>query len=207
MIKFQESPEKFSFSLDCRGILYASLQYIPHFFTYGRRRIYIMDWLDSFIYLVFISAAAFPLGRMIPKQWLKYDRYPFCAFEWENDGKIYNRLRIRKWQDRLPDMSKLFPSVMKRKELQSGFTSDDLYLLLEETCVAELVHAALCVFGIHCMNLWSGIGGIVFYILYLTLFQLPYIMIQRYNRPRLARLYQRMNRERSQQYESVNTQL
>ena len=166
-----------------------------------------MDWLDSFLYLVLISGIAFPLGRMIPKQWVHYDRFPFCASEWEEDGKTYNRLGIRKWQHNLLDMSRIMTKYMKRKELPENYTEADIRYLLDETCIAEAVHGALCVFGMHCMRLWSGIGGIVFYILYVTLGQLPYIIIQRYNRPRLARLYQRMNRERSLQYEGADTQL
>ena len=166
-----------------------------------------MDWLDSFLYLVLISVIAFPLGRMIPKRWVHYDRLPFCTSEWEEDGKIYNRLGIRKWQHKLLDMSRIMTKYMKRKELPEHFTGDDIRYLLDETCIAETVHGALCVLGMHCMRLWSGIGGIIFYILYVTLGQLPYIIIQRYNRPRLARLYQRMNRERSLQYEGADTQL
>ncbi|MBQ7922197.1 MAG: glycosyl-4,4'-diaponeurosporenoate acyltransferase [Clostridia bacterium] len=166
-----------------------------------------MEWVDSFLYLVLISVIAFPLGRMLPKQWVNYDRFPFCTAEWEEDGKIYNRLGIRKWQHKLLDMSRIMTKYMKRKELPENYSEDDIRYLLDETCIAETVHAALCILGMHCMRLWSGIGGVIFYILYVTFGQLPYIMIQRYNRPRLARLYRRMNRERSHQYEGADTQL
>lgn len=162
-----------------------------------------MDWLDSFLYLVFISIISFPLGRMIPKQWVHYDRFPFRAAAWEDGGKVYHCFGIRKWQHKMLDMSKIMTKCMKRKELPENCSEDDIRYLLDETCIAEFVHVVLCIFGIYCMHLWRGVGGIVFYILYITLGQFPYIMIQRYNRPRLARLYQRMNRERSQQYESV----
>ena len=166
-----------------------------------------MDWLDSFLYLMLISGIAFPLGRMIPTRWVHYDRFPFCASEWEEDGKIYHRLGIRKWQHHLLDMSRIMTKYMKRKELPENYTEDDIRYLLDETCIAEAVHGALCVLGMHCMHLWSGIGGIVFYILYVTLGQMPYIIIQRYNRPRLARLYQRVKRKGSLHYESTDTQL
>ncbi len=166
-----------------------------------------MDWFDSFLYLCFISILAFPIGRMIPKKWVNYDRFPFRSFTWEDNGQIYHRLEIRSWQNKLPDMSKLALGNMKPKELKDHFSAEDIRLLLDETCIAELIHTLLCFVGLHCIHLWEGTGGIVFYILYVILFQLPYIWIQRYNRPRLARVYRRMNKERSISYESIDTEL
>ena len=36
--------------------------------------------------------------------------------------------------------------------------------------------------------LWPGVGGIAVYAVYVLLGNVPFIMIQRYNRPRFARL-------------------
>lgn len=167
-----------------------------------------MGWFNSFLYLCFISILAFPLGRMIPKKMVHHDRFPYRPFKWEKNGKVYSRLEIRRWMNKLPDMSRIFPSAMKRRELQKDFTADDVSELIDETCVAEFVHTALCILGLFCMKLWPGIGGIVFYILYVTVFQLPYIWIQRYNRPSLVRVYRWMNKkERSVSYESIDTEL
>ena len=60
-----------------------------------------------------------------------------------------------------------------------------------ETCIAELIHALLCLSGLYCLKLWPGAGGIIAAIVYILLFNLPFILIQRYNRPRLIRLQQR----------------
>ena len=166
-----------------------------------------MEWFDSFLFLCFISILAFPLVRMIPKDWVHYNQFPFCPFSWEDDGQIYHRLEIRKWQNKLPDMSKLGLGNLKPKKLKNNASEDDIRLLLDETCIAELIHTLLCFAGIHCIHLWEGTGGIVFYILYVTIFQLPYICIQRYNRPRLARVYRRMTKERSTVYESADIKL
>lgn len=166
-----------------------------------------MAWFDSFLYLFLISILAFPLGRLIPREWIHYDRFPFRAFEWENGGCIYHRLEIRSWQNKLPDMSRFGLLNMKVKKLNANFTAEDVRLLLDETCIAEIVHTLLCFAGLHCINLWKGTGGIVFYILYITICQLPYIFIQRYNRPRLSRVFKRMTKERSTVYESADSEL
>ena len=60
--------------------------------------------------------------------------------------------------------------------------------MLLETCVAELTHAMLIVSGAALLWLWPGVGGIAVYAVYVLLGNVPFIMIQRYNRPRFARL-------------------
>ena len=39
----------------------------------------------------------------------KADRFPFALWPWEKDGKLFRALRVRKWKDRVPDMSKILP--------------------------------------------------------------------------------------------------
>ena len=165
-----------------------------------------MAWFDSFLYLVFISIVAFPIGRMIPKHWIKYDCFPFAAFEWEDDGRIYHKIGIRKWMNRVPDMSRIMKKHMKRKELPRGFGGDDLRYLLDETCIAELIHSLLCVAGLHCIDFWPEVGGIIFAVLYF-IGNMLFIFIQRYNRPRLVRVYERTGKERSAVHESPDSQL
>ena len=151
-----------------------------------------MDWFNSFLYLVFISIIAFPIGRILPKNLMKYDRFPFTPFKWEKNGKIYNHLHVRKWMKKVPDMSRVMTKQMKRKELPGGFDDNDVKYLLDETCIAESVHTMLCIFGLYCIKLWKTKGGVIFWILYTVVFNLPYIIIQRYNRPRLARMHERI---------------
>ncbi len=150
-----------------------------------------MAWFDSFLYLAFISLIAFPLGRMIPKRWIHYDRFPFAAYAWENEGKIYNRIGIRHWMNKVPDMSRIMKKYMKRKELPKGFGGEDVRYLLDETCIAEIVHSLLCVVGLRCMDYWPGTGGVTFAVLY-TAGNLLFVCIQRHNRPRLVRVYERI---------------
>ena len=59
--------------------------------------------------------------------------------------------------------------------------------MIQETCVAELVHGLLCLSGLACLKLWPGMGGAIITLLNLVV-NLAYVAIQRYNRPRLLRL-------------------
>ena len=78
-----------------------------------------------------------------------------------------------------------------RKELPKGFGGEEVRYLLDETCIAELIHGLLCVAGLHCMDYWPGAGGMIFAVLYLV-GNLLFVCIQRHNRPRLVRVYERI---------------
>lgn len=143
--------------------------------------------VDCCVYLAVIGVMGFLLGRILPKTWFSYDCVPYRPFAFEKCGQIYTILGVRGWKDKVPDMSAMLPAVMPSKRLPKRATTEQLTLMLQETCVAELVHFLLCIAGLRCIWIWSGIGGTLIALLN-VLGNLPYIIIQRYNRPRLVRL-------------------
>lgn len=148
------------------------------------------------IYYAGTGIASFVLGRLLPKHWFHPQSFWFRCHSFEENGRLYEKLRIRHWQKRVPDMSKILPWIMPAKKLAAGFQTQ-LPRMLEETCVAEFTHVLLCVTGLYGLKLWPGPGGLILYILYVTVFNLPFILIQRYNRPRLLRLLHKLQPERS----------
>lgn len=145
-----------------------------------------------FLYLALTGIASFFLGRILPKSWFAYDRFPYRAFPFEREGKIYEALGIRKWKDVLPDMSKILPGLIPSRKMPRAMTPAQVELLLQETCIAEGIHILLCISGLACVFLWKGTGGWVLYFVY-VLGNLPFNLIQRYNRPKLARIYRKLN--------------
>lgn len=152
-----------------------------------------MEFLRCALYLFAIGALSFLLGRALPQGWINGEGFPFrtCATE----DRFYCFCRVRIWQNKVPDMSRLFPSLMPPKNL-SGTYRDRLPTMIRETCVAELTHVLLAFLGFHCAAIWEGAGGMILSLLF-CLGNLPFVMIQRYNRPRLIRLYKKiLERER-----------
>ena len=141
--------------------------------------------------MIITGVIAFFVGRLLPKKWFRADLFPYRSFRFEQDGRIYDKIHIRKWQNKLPNMSKILPFMMPAKNL-SGDYKKRLPRMLQETCVAELIHTLNCFVGLYCLKLYPGVGGVIILILYITLFNLPFIIIQRYNRPRLMRLAKRV---------------
>lgn len=136
-----------------------------------------------------IGAVCFFVGQMLPRKNFRYDVFPFKCYKWERNGEVYTRLRIQYWKDRVPDMSQYVKSMYAKR---ITVFKDIKYLkqLVVETCIAELIHVALIfispIFLLFMEGGW-GVGGMVCYILG----NLPFILIQRYNRPRLLMLIER----------------
>ncbi|MDO4487828.1 MAG: glycosyl-4,4'-diaponeurosporenoate acyltransferase [Eubacteriales bacterium] len=152
-----------------------------------------MFW-NCVLYLCCLSISGFVIGRLIPKKWFKYDSFPFSSFSFEKNGKIYEKIKIRAWQDRLPDMSRILPGVMPAKKISGMPSEETLDVMLRETCVAEFIHWILAIFGIFALCFVKGPWGFVIIFLYSIVGNLPFIIIQRYNRPRLSRLMQRIKK-------------
>lgn len=151
------------------------------------------NFWKCFWYFAITGIASFLIGRILPKKWFRADCFPYYSFAFEKEGRIYDKLNIRRWQNKVPDMSKIFPKLMPAKSLSSNY-QECIPRMLQETCVAEFIHLILCVTGLYCIKLWPGVGGIVFAVVYIVVFNLPFILIQRYNRPRLMKLAKSMGK-------------
>ena len=150
-----------------------------------------MRFWSCFWYLIAISVAAFFIGRLIPKKWFCVDMFPWKAWKFEKGGRIYEKLHVRKWMNRVPDMSRILPFMMPAKKVELG-DLQKMDVVIKETCIAELIHGMNCILGLYCLKLYPGIGGIIIAFLYAFVFNIPYMLIQRYNRPRLIALSKRL---------------
>ena len=157
-----------------------------------------MGFVKCACYIIVLGAANFLLGRLLPKRWFRYDAFPFRSFAFEREGRIYERLRIKRWQNKVPDMSRLFARLMPAKRLKGRPDEATLTVMLQETCVAEAVHWGLSAAGLLCLRLWRGLWGAAVSLAYFLLGNLPFILIQRYNRPRLAGLLERVRERKTQ---------
>lgn len=147
-------------------------------------------FLRCVLYLLVLALLAHPLGQALPRRWFDGERFPYRCYKWEKQGKLYTRIGVDRWKTLVPDMSRILPDMVK-KELPAGSGALDVHqaeILVQETCRAEVVHGASCLLGLAFLRLWPGWGGAVVLAVWVLLANLPFILIQRYNRPRLMRL-------------------
>lgn len=126
-------------------------------------------------------------ARLLLPDRLDPEAFPFRSFDFEENGKFYERFGIRRWKNKVPDMSKYWKRL-PRKKMTPGDGADKTGILIQETCVAELVHWGLILFSLGIFLFWRTPGAVCFFFLYNLLGNVPFIMIQRYNRPRLLKL-------------------
>ena len=142
------------------------------------------------LYLIAISVIIFLLGRVFPKKWVKPKSFPFKSFAFEKEGKIYEKIGIRKWKTKWPDASLLLHKIMPKrlpKKRLDGDKKEKAVILLKESCLAESVHALAIIAGLFSLKICKNWLGILLNAIY-TFINIPPILIQRYNRPRLQRL-------------------
>lgn len=153
-----------------------------------------MKFVNCIVYLMALGVVGFFAGRVLPESWLEPNKGIFKCRSHEQGGKLYERLGIKKWQKKVPDMSRILPFMMPPKNLLGDYQSR-LPVMIRETCTAELIHVLLCIAALPVLKLLPGAGGIIVYLIYVVVFNLPYILIQRYNRPRLVRLYEKQKQK------------
>ena len=155
-----------------------------------------------FVFVAVLGIVSHVLGESIDRDSIQFEKFPFAPYRWESEGRFYKKLRIESWKKALPDKSR-FVRTMVRKSIEDNRSSEHLKCLIEETCVAELVHWLLLLVG-QLLRLFSESAvGVVASILY-SLSNVPFIMIQRYNRPRLVALYQKTLVREALTYENAN---
>ena len=149
-----------------------------------------MKLIQCAVYFAVTGIAGFLFGRILPKKWIDPQKGLYRCFAFERNGKPYERIGIHHWHNLVPNMSRILPFMMPAKNLKGNWR-ERLPLMIHETCVAELIHGLLCVSGFYCLRIWPGIGGMLIALIYILFLNLPFVLIQRYNRPRLILLHQK----------------
>lgn len=145
-----------------------------------------MKLLYSIIYVLLIGAVAHFAGAALPRENIRPDSFPYKCRAWERGGAVYERIGIRRWKDRMPDTSR-YSRLLLTKEVHPHMSSGAVRRLIQETCVAEKVHVDLSLASVGVLFIWeSSFGFFIWFLCFLG--NLPYILIQRYNRPQLVRL-------------------
>ncbi len=142
------------------------------------------------LFLILIDAITAWLTQRLPKKWLNPYFWGYKVFKFEH--RLYEIFGIRKWKDRIPELGGLLKKFSK-SHLQQR-TPQYIYRFITETICGEMAHT------------WSIItGALIFVILpnYTLNFALPLFlinaylnllpaMVQRYNRPKLCKMYERL---------------
>lgn len=165
-----------------------------------------MEFLECVSYLARLGAFSFMIGRLLANKDIPWERFHFNLFNGKKESEFYNLIKVHKWQKKVPDMSKLFTRLMPPKAINKDYRVM-LPTMIKETYIAEIIHVSLMFLGFKCCRIWKSIGGMIVAIL--NVFgNLPFVIIQRYNRPRLIQLYERTKKKQGERhYENTDIEL
>lgn len=141
--------------------------------------------IDSLAWLVIHLSLATAMAK-VPLQFFKRNRSKFKTFAFEKEGSIYQKyFFIKLWKDQLPDSSQLLDGQFNLKHLSK---TQQIERFIDETCRAEMTHW-LSIFPSLLFFIWNPWWLGVLMVVYALTFNLPFIIVQRYNRPRLINIY------------------
>jgi glycosyl-4,4'-diaponeurosporenoate acyltransferase len=128
----------------------------------------------------------------LPVRWLRRDGVLFRSRRIEEGGRLYERLGIRRWKDRLPEAGALFAGGMSKRTLPA-VADGGLERFAVETRRAELGHWMAMAAG-PLFVVWNPPPVAAVMVTYGVVINAPFIAIQRYNRARVSRCLERRSR-------------
>lgn len=144
--------------------------------------------IDIFAWALFHIMIAV-LCLKLPREFFMQDRIWFRLFVWEESGKLWQRLfRVKSWKGRLIDGTVILRRGYEKKALH-GISIADLKVFAAETKRAELTHW-LSIVPAPVFFIWNPVWAGWVMILYAVMFNLPFIIVQRYNRGRIEAIIQ-----------------
>lgn len=136
------------------------------------------------IFITYITSKMI-LGPNIHNEWL------FTERKWEHGGKTYqNVFKVKYWKSHLPELHDFVQSIFCKKHIPQ-FNGDYLQKFLAESCRSEFTHWAI-ISSTLLFFLWYENANYIFY--FSILLNIPYIIVQRYNRPRIVRMINTMGK-------------
>lgn len=141
----------------------------------------------SLLVFILISLAMTVVCARLPDKMYYYEKWMFRERTWEDSGRIYETyFGVKKWKTKLPDISDFMKWRFNKKHL-ADCNKDYIRVFLIESCKSEFTHWMI-IFSTLFFIFWSDLPTTILMFLLASALNLPYIIIQRYNRPRLVRL-------------------
>ena len=102
-----------------------------------------LRFLFCLLYLAVLGLLCFPFGRLLARRTYDPARWPFRQRRFEMDGKFYESIKIKTWENQVPDVSRWAPEIVPVKRVTGRMTAEMCAGMINETCGASLDLAGL----------------------------------------------------------------
>ncbi len=152
----------------------------------------------AFVLWGLFQTGAALLSLKIPAKYLDPDSFYFRSHPWEQGGAVYDKVfLVKRWKKFLPDGGAALGGGYAKKNL-SDFSTDNLNQFLVESCRAEITHI-IAIFPFWVFGLFASPQVVAIMLIYALAANIPCVLVQRYNRPRIGKLVKiQMRRDKRQ---------
>lgn len=144
-----------------------------------------------FVKILLPSLLCAILIRKMPTKWFGFNNKYFVVGDKEK--MFLQKIGVKKWKNSVPDFGQTVN--FKKNKLLNPANKEYLEKFLLETCYGEVLHK-LCIYTSWLSLLFISkkflINIALPIVLCYTLYNIPPILIQRYNRPRLVKHYEKI---------------
>lgn len=143
------------------------------------------------MYMLIIQAVIGFISAHLPNRILNPRRKAYQPRKWEKEGNFYQSVfHIKNWKPLVWDAGKVFQKDFKKDHVDAT-NPMSLERWIVETCRAEWCHWVTFVLIVPLFS-FNPPGMSFFWLIYDSVLNLAPIIVQRYNRPRLMRMLQRL---------------
>lgn len=133
---------------------------------------------------IFISVILTFISTKLPERYYQYNRWIYKERDWEKGGEFYqDKFKVRAWKKKLPELADFIKSIFPKKFIKE-FNGEFIIKYLMESCKAEFTHWCI-IFSTVIFLIFDGITAFISMLFLAIILNIPFIIIQRYNRPRI----------------------
>lgn len=149
-----------------------------------------------FILWPILQVGAALIALFLPDRIYTPDRFFFKAHRFEHEGRLYDQLfKVSRWKGLLPDGGMVWKKHGYQKKHLTDFSPQNLNRFLVESARGELTHW-LAILPFWVFGFFMPPIAIWLMLLYALAVNIPCILAQRYNRPRIKRVMERQEKSK-----------
>lgn len=149
--------------------------------------------LLTFVVMGVIQVAAALVCINLPDRFFDPDAFLFRSHGFERNGQIYQTLfKVKLWKHLLPDGAAAWKKRGFRKKKLDNLSEENLERYLVESARGELTHW-LAILPFWVFGFFTPPEVVPMMLAYALVINLPCILVQRYNRPRIKQLLDKLH--------------
>ncbi|NMB54960.1 MAG: glycosyl-4,4'-diaponeurosporenoate acyltransferase [Leptolinea sp.] len=158
-------------------------------------------FVDIFAWVCFHLGIGYTCSR-IPVSFFDPDQPLYLTKTWEKGGEIYEKIfHVRSWKKWIPSGARVYSGAFEIKNLPT-YTFEYLDRWLKESCRAEFCHWIM-IFPGFLFFLWNSVEAAWWMMAYAVANNMVPIIMQRYNRPRVRRMLEHLQKNSSSRMEHM----